>query len=709
MSDNDPYADHPHRGGFRTRRGQSVPGDEYGREPHAAGYPGQEHAPPGAEYGRPEPGSGHDPLTDPRPRGGAPRSGDSDPLTDPRWSTSQQYSARSRDHQEYTAPRTRLSREERDPLTDPWPRSTGSRDTTPAPGDSGQWDRRAEPGDSGTPVRPYTVGRSGSAPGVERGGARTVGEEELLERSRGRRRRNGPAQEDDVPGERDAGGDRSTRRTADRSSVEPSEQDPALPRRRRRRAAEEHAPGGVHGPEGDFSDPAEPDAPASARAARGDDEKAPRRRRRRADRDDAVPLGDSGDEEPAEEHEAFLLSEDSEEEEGGVDDRARTRKAQGRKERRRGGRTSRKESASSARRGSSGAKKGARGSKERKLRRTKMAMAATAGVLALALVAGGIVLRSYVFPPDYDGEGSGEVEIAIQDGQTGAEVGQTLEDEGVVASRRAFTNALSGAELTPGTYMLRSQMSADTAVAMLLDPATRVDNRVTIREGLRSSQILQEVAENTAIELEDLQEAYQDTGSLALPGYAEEGPEGYLYPDTYTIAPDAQAEDVLKMMVDRFYDAAEEINLEGRAQEQGMTPNEIMANAAIIQAESGGVDDMPKISRVVYNRLNADMELGMDSTCFYELNEYGIALTNDQLRKCEENDSGYATYGSKGLPVGPFVSPGQDAIEAALEPADGDWLYFVATDPEAGITEFAETNEEFQQLKQEFERNRSDS
>ncbi|RNL83690.1 endolytic transglycosylase MltG [Halostreptopolyspora alba] len=335
-------------------------------------------------------------------------------------------------------------------------------------------------------------------------------------------------------------------------------------------------------------------------------------------------------------------------------------------------------------------------------------MTGAAAVLALAVAAGGLALRAYVFPPDFDGEGSGEVEIVIKDGETGAQVGDTLVEAGVVASTRAFTNALGGEELTPGTYRLRSEMSAESAVDLLLDPSARADNKVTVREGLRSTQVLDLVAEETPIEREELQAAYENHEALGLPEYAEEGPEGYLYPDTYTITPDVEAEDVLATMVERFKRTAEEIGLEERAAESGLTPNEVMANAAIVQAESGSAEDMPKISRVVYNRLDAEMELGMDSTCFYVIDEYGIALTEDQLQQCREAGSDYATYGRKGLPAGPFVSPGKDALNAALDPADGDWLYFVATDPEEGVTEFAETSEEFERLKDEFEENRSE-
>jgi len=160
---------------------------------------------------------------------------------------------------------------------------------------------------------------------------------------------------------------------------------------------------------------------------------------------------------------------------------------------------------------------------------------------------------------------------------------------------------------------------------------------------------------------------------------------------------------MLKTMVTQHRNVTEEMDLEGRASDAGFDPNEIMAMASIIQAESGASEDMPKISRVIYNRLDIDMNLGMDSTCFYAIGTYGIALTNAQLDECAADTSGFDTYHKSGLPPGPFVAPGAEAIEAALEPEEGDWLYFVATDPENGVTEFASTEAEFNVLKERFE------
>ncbi|MFD7368588.1 endolytic transglycosylase MltG [Nocardiopsis alba] len=352
------------------------------------------------------------------------------------------------------------------------------------------------------------------------------------------------------------------------------------------------------------------------------------------------------------------------------------------------------------------AAKGGGGGGAPRRRRGKGFMILLALVLMLVIAGGGfVVMRTYVFPADYAGEGSGEIVITVEEGQSGTAVGRTLSDAGVVASVRAFTNALDQQEqgLTPGTYSLAEGMSGASAVAALLDQDNRLGGEVLIREGLRSDQILEKLADNTDVSLEELEAAYEQTDELGLPDYATEGPAGYLFPATYRFEPGTEAMSILRTMVTQHRQVTEAMNLEDRAADLGYDANEIMAIASIVQAESGGVDDMAKISRVVHNRLDIDMALQMDSTCFYAIGEYGIALDNDQRAACEADTSGFDTYHKTGLIPGPFVAPGEDAIEAALEPEEGDWLYFVATDPENGVTEFTDDYDEFLVLKDRFQ------
>ncbi|MEV7969168.1 endolytic transglycosylase MltG, partial [Sphaerisporangium sp. NPDC088356] len=156
-------------------------------------------------------------------------------------------------------------------------------------------------------------------------------------------------------------------------------------------------------------------------------------------------------------------------------------------------------------------------------------------------------------------------------------------------------------------------------------------------------------------------------------------------------------------MVARYKRAADDAALVAGARRVGRTPLEIMTIASIVQAESGNVRDMPKVARVIYNRLNRtpQMKLQMDSTVMYGLNKFGIAATHEEIK----STSPYNTYARLGLPPGPIGNPGDHAIEAALKPADGTWLFFVTTDPKRGITKFTDSETEFFKLAEEFNQN----
>ncbi|GIH79163.1 hypothetical protein Plo01_55920 [Planobispora longispora] len=349
--------------------------------------------------------------------------------------------------------------------------------------------------------------------------------------------------------------------------------------------------------------------------------------------------------------------------------------------------------------------------RRRKRRRNKGGFLAP--MLAIIILVGGLGgggyygylwLRDVTTPDDYTGQGTGKVVVEIKQGQTASDVGRALEEQGVVKSARAFTDAVASAgkssSLQPGVYELRKQMSAAAAVE-LLDPGKQLMDRVTLKEGLRLSDTLTTLAKATGKPVKEFQQAAKDGEALGLPAYARGRLEGYAFPATYDITPKMSAADILTAMVDRFNQTAEKERLVAGAKEMGRTPHEIMVIASIIQAESGKLDDMGKISRVIYNRLKVGQMLEMDSTTFYGLNKYGIAATNADV----ESTSPYNTYRRKGLPPGPISNPGDHAIQAALNPTEGDWRWFVTTDPERGITKFASTEAEFLKIKAEFEQN----
>ena len=303
--------------------------------------------------------------------------------------------------------------------------------------------------------------------------------------------------------------------------------------------------------------------------------------------------------------------------------------------------------------------------------------------------------------PDYPGPGQGEVVIEVVAGQTVSEVGRTLKEEDVIKSTQAFFEAANAnpdsSSLQPGFYSLARKMPAADALAALLDPSSRVEAKVTLPEGLRLDETLQRLAEGTELPLRDFKAALKSAGELGLPDYAEGNPEGFLYPATYDVPPDADAAEVLAQLFDAYAVAAEEAGVERTPR----NPEEIVIIASLVEAEARLDEDFGKVARVVYNRLEAGMPLQFDSTVNYALDADKEIVTYEDLGE----DSPYNTYQNTGLPPAPINSPGLKAMIAAVNPPDGDWLYFVTVDPEAGTTKFTSDYDEFLRFKAELKSN----
>ncbi|WP_242911241.1 endolytic transglycosylase MltG [Actinomadura terrae] len=330
------------------------------------------------------------------------------------------------------------------------------------------------------------------------------------------------------------------------------------------------------------------------------------------------------------------------------------------------------------------------------------AMAFIVAVFGTGGVLGAAWLDNKLHPPDYKGAGSGRVTVQIKDGDSGSAIGTTLQEHRVVKSVRAFVKAYGketrASSIQPGFYQMRLKMSSSAAMALLLDTRSRAGNQVTIPEGRRAIEVYQLLAKKTGIPVKDFQAAAKDGAGLGLPAYAKGNVEGFLYPGRYDLDPNGSAKQALKLMVDRFRKEAESVGLEEKAKAADLSPATVLTLASLVQAEGGLSSDFPKISRVIYNRLKVGMPLQFDTTVLYALNKRTLDVRNRDLQV----DSPYNTYKHKGLPPGPISNPGPEAIEAAVTPEKGTWLFFVATDPTNKVTKFATTEAERQKLEQEF-------
>ena len=325
--------------------------------------------------------------------------------------------------------------------------------------------------------------------------------------------------------------------------------------------------------------------------------------------------------------------------------------------------------------------------------------------IALAMIGTAVLLvRGPEETTDYAGGGTGEVTVVISSGDTLTEIGRKLEDAGVVLAASSFINAATvderASSIGPGRYTMRRQMSSTEAIELMLDPASRADSRLVLPEGLRVEQTVAIAADATSLPKSDFQEVLRTPKQLDLPAFAKDRPEGFLFPATYDLTGEETAKSVLRTLVKRFKEASADVELEARAGDVGLTPYEALIVASLVQAEVAP-GDFAKAARVIYNRLEQNMPLQLDSTVSYALGITDIQLNEDQLA----TSSPYNTYVRRGLPPRPINSPGEAAMEAALNPAKGKWLYFVSVDPRTNETKFAKTYDRFLELKREFQAN----
>ncbi|MFQ6193607.1 endolytic transglycosylase MltG [Streptomyces sp. NPDC000405] len=314
----------------------------------------------------------------------------------------------------------------------------------------------------------------------------------------------------------------------------------------------------------------------------------------------------------------------------------------------------------------------------------------------------------YGTAPDYEGEGTGQVQVEIPKGASLTEMGQVLEKAGVVKSVGAFTSAAAKKSIQPGTYTLHKEMSGASAVAMMTNSA----NFLTFAEGMRAAEIYSSIDKKLGLAAGTTKGvAKSQAKNLGLPEWANSDPdvkdplEGFLFPSQYSAGKGTKPDDLLRQMVARAkqnYDAQDVV---GKAASLGLkSPMQVVTLASLVQVEGKYKHDFDKISRVVYNRLKPDNKetyglLDFDSTVNYAKSQstLDVGAVSD-LRKFKDP---YNTYNIKGLPPGPISNPGLEALKSALQPADGPWYYFVSINENQTL--FAVTNAEHNKNRQKYE------
>jgi UPF0755 protein len=275
--------------------------------------------------------------------------------------------------------------------------------------------------------------------------------------------------------------------------------------------------------------------------------------------------------------------------------------------------------------------------------------------------------------------GVGEpVRVRVPPGAAFAQVADSLAAKDIIGSPRLFRlyARVSGqaTQIKPGTYEFRRDSGWRHVLDDLVAGAI-ITERLVIPEGLRLDEIAERIAALTEIDGDSLIAALHDTSLVSQYGVPGPTLEGYLYPATYSFPVDAEAEVVIEHLIDTYRRVWTD-DRRRMADSIGMTERQVVTLASIIEKEAVRPDEMPVISAVYHNRLRIGMPLQADPTVQYALGGHRERLLYADIDRVADHP--YNTYTQPGLPPGPIASPAERAIDAALAPADVDFLYFVA-------------------------------
>lgn len=306
------------------------------------------------------------------------------------------------------------------------------------------------------------------------------------------------------------------------------------------------------------------------------------------------------------------------------------------------------------------------------------------------------------------------VEVEIPEGTPVSTMGDILEEQGLIRSSSAFSLLVrvqgAAANLQAGVHDLSPSMTMPEIVAALQEGAEEAGMlKVTVNEGLTVDQIAEVVADSTSYSAEDFLNLMTNQEFLAQ--LVQQYPiltdsynnpnvryvlEGYLFPATYDVAQGETLESLVTQMVDKTNEVLSKYQADIDASSYSL--QDIMSIASLVEKEGQTTEDRKLIAGVFYNRLEQGMPIQSDISVLYALGTNKEMVTYDDL----EVDSPYNLYTNAGLPPGPMNSPSEDAIAAALEPTDNDYLYFYAN-LKTGEVFYTDDYEQHQAWAQEYE------
>ena len=288
-------------------------------------------------------------------------------------------------------------------------------------------------------------------------------------------------------------------------------------------------------------------------------------------------------------------------------------------------------------------------------------------------------------------EPEGPVSVEVVNGDTLSGVASKLEEAGVIKSALVFKAQARidgyGTEIKTGRYTFEPGQDSGEILEKLTAGDAVPTMAVTIPEGLTLGEAARTVAGGTDVAAADFEAAARETdyGYAFLEDESIETTEGYLFPRRYDFEKGVTAAQVVDRLLGQYLLETEGLDIAGARERHGLTEHELVTVASLIEKESANAGERPVIASVIYNRLRRDMPLQIDATIQYALERPKENLSLSDL----EVDSPYNTYENPGLPPGPICSPSRQSLEAAIDPDQTGYLYYVlkANDQEHFFTD----------------------
>ncbi|MEE8474188.1 MAG: endolytic transglycosylase MltG [Myxococcota bacterium] len=332
----------------------------------------------------------------------------------------------------------------------------------------------------------------------------------------------------------------------------------------------------------------------------------------------------------------------------------------------------------------------------------RIAVSAALASLLVAIV-GGLAIRRLLTPIAAEAAEAPNALFVVSPGESLSDVARHLEQAGLVRSGWAVEWLARGrglaSQLRSGEYVLSSSLRPGEILMRIAEGRVKT-YEVVVPEGFTARQIALRLGAAGLVDPQEFLRAARDPDFADTIGVEGPGLEGYLFPETYRIPRGLSPEAIARTFVAQFLAVWREI--EELAEERGVSMQEVVTMASIIEKETGDPDERPLIASVFHNRLERGMRLETDPTVIYGIPDFDGNLRRSDL---ENADNPYNTYRIFGLPPGPIASPGADSLRAAVEPAETPYLYFVSRND--GTHSFSRTYREHKKAVDKHQRRRS--